>query len=146
MVFLMNKCFLIPLCLLASTNIYADETQPIDCSHLSGQWTATNSSSLIMYVTDPQPGSCGTDCTTLTMSYSLTPDVEHTSKIYCHEGQAGVSNKGPMVFSFEGAQGGHSIGTFNRQLNLLWAGVLPKDKNRNWIPQMDSYWFEKTNG
>lgn len=49
-----------------------------------------------------------------------------------------------MVFSFEGAQGGHSIGTSNRQLNLLWAGVLPKDKNQNWIPQMDSYWLEKS--
>ncbi|MBD1559441.1 hypothetical protein HC752_21085 [Vibrio sp. S9_S30] len=77
------------------------------------------------------------------MRYSLSPGVESIAKIYCHEGQAGVKNQGPMVLSFEGAQGGHSIGTFNRQLNLLWAGVLPKDDNGKWIPKMDSYWFEK---
>ncbi|MDI5645055.1 hypothetical protein MJN92_11480, partial [Salmonella enterica subsp. enterica serovar Anatum] len=30
---------------------------------------------------------------------------------------------GPMVIAFEGAYGGHAIGTYNRQLQLLWAGA-----------------------
>ncbi len=33
-----------------------------------------------------------------------------------------------MVIAFEGAYGGHAIGTYNRQLQLLWAGVIPKKK------------------
>lgn len=37
-----------------------------------------------------------------------------------------------MVIAFEGAYGGHAIGTYNRQLQLLWAGVIPKIKGK-WI-------------
>ncbi|KPB55617.1 Uncharacterized protein AC511_4328 [Pseudomonas coronafaciens pv. oryzae] len=48
-----------------------------------------------------------------------------------------------MVISFEGAYGGHSIGTYNRKLNVLWAGVIPKDSKGNWEAKMDNYWFKR---
>ncbi|EMF07345.1 hypothetical protein F518_02694 [Serratia marcescens VGH107] len=47
-----------------------------------------------------------------------------------------------MVIAFEGAYGGHSVGTYNRQLKLLWGGVIPKNSAGKWEMKMDDYWFK----
>ena len=138
----MSKYLSALCCFFLSTSLYAHEMQNFDCSDLEGTWISSDSTNIEMFITDPLPEFCGTNCTILTMSYSFS-GVDNTSKIYCHEGQAGLKGQGPMIFSFEGAQKGHSIGTYNRQLNLLWAGVIPKDENKKWLPRMDSYWFTK---
>ncbi len=36
-----------------------------------------------------------------------------------------------VIKYFEGAYGGHAIGTYNRQLQLLWAGVIPVRQKGN---------------
>ncbi|KXO08028.1 putative secreted protein [Moritella sp. JT01] len=47
------------------------------------------------------------------------------------------------MLAFEGKYGGHSIDSYNRELELMWAGVIPKSKDGAWVASMDSYWFKK---
>ncbi len=111
------------------------------CQDLSGIWQAPDQSHSYVMNISPTGEVCGENCVVFNVSYTL--DKQQTNQLICHEGQAGESGKVPMVLSFEGKYGGHSIGTYNRELNLLWTGVLAKDAQKNWQPNMKSYWFKK---
>jgi hypothetical protein len=86
----------------------------------------------------PSSESCGTGCVELNVQYG-----ENHNRLYCHDGIEGKEGMGPMVIAFEGAYGGHSIGTYNRQLKRLWSGVIPKNSDGKWEMKMDDYWFKK---
>ncbi|ELP96920.1 hypothetical protein [Pseudomonas syringae] len=111
------------------------------CSDLSGRWETTAGDQHLVLNISPSAEACGTNCVTLELKYNL--DETRVNKAYCHEGVEGIKGQGPMVISFEGVYGGHSIGTYNRQLDVLWAGVIPKDSKGNWETKMDNYWFKR---
>ncbi len=47
-------------------------------------------------------------------------DVTHRNALYAMKRQEGVKGQGPMVIALlEGANGGHAIGTYNRQRTTL---------------------------
>ncbi|EDW5732559.1 hypothetical protein CJG85_001205 [Salmonella enterica] len=111
------------------------------CKDLIGTWETTADNPPYTMTILPPVETCGQECVKLNVQYEL--DVTHRNALYCHEGLEGVKGQGPMVIAFEGAYGGHAIGTYNRQLQLLWAGVIPKDKQGKWITKMDNYWFKQ---
>ncbi|HEY3987560.1 hypothetical protein [Cedecea sp.] len=108
------------------------------CSDLSGQWETTTDSPHVTMSISPSSESCGTGCVELNVQYG-----ENHNRLYCHDGIEGKEGMGPMVIAFEGAYGGHSIGTYNRQLKRLWSGVIPKNSDGKWEMKMDDYWFKK---
>ncbi|MBU2898082.1 hypothetical protein [Vibrio hepatarius] len=112
------------------------------CQDLVGQWQSPDSSHSYTMNILPTNKVCGDSCVEFDVSYTL--DAQQTNRLVCYEGQAGVPDKVPMVLSFEGKYGGHSIGSYNRDLGLMWTGVLAKDSNKQWQPNMQSYWFYKT--
>ncbi|MDU8500280.1 hypothetical protein RYB01_13940 [Pseudomonas syringae] len=126
--------------LFSSTSQAADVKS---CSDLSGRWETTAGGRHVMLDISPSAEACGTGCVTLELKYNLDEARVNVNKAYCHEGVEGVKGQGPMVISFEGAYGGHSVGTYNRQLNVLWAGVIPKNSKGSWETKMDNYWFKR---
>ncbi|WP_172566114.1 hypothetical protein [Vibrio navarrensis] len=118
-----------------------EASQGATCSSLSGVWESPdNSHSYVMYISSDSV-SCGSNCTLLRVKYKLDADQENN--LFCYEGEEGIIGSAPLVLAFEGAYGGHSVGTYNNQLKKMWTGVIPKNSGGNWIPQMDSYWFSK---
>ncbi len=114
------KLKLIPFYLLALFSAASGATEINACKDLIGTWkTTADNPPYTMTILPPVEG-CGEKCVKLNVQYEL--DVTHRNALYCHEGQEGVKGQGPMVIAFEGAYGGHAIGTYNRQLQLLWAG------------------------
>ncbi|QUM85151.1 hypothetical protein [Moritella sp. 28] len=126
------------LCLSTST-AYASDIY--SCKDISGIWKSQDNSHSYTMKISPSSDLCGDNCISLDVSYTL--DQEHKNKLICYEGKAGVSGQVPMVLAFEGKYGGHSIGSYNRELELMWTGVIPKRKDGTWVTSMDSYWFKK---
>lgn len=136
------KCFFaltIPTVLYSSLLLAADVRT---CSDLAGQWETIADSQNVTMRISPSSGICGKECVVLDVKYNVFNKI-YSNKLYCHEGAEGMKGRGPMVMAFEGAEGGHVIGTYNRQLKLLWAGVIPKNNEGRWEMKMDDYWFKR---
>lgn len=136
---------LIFLCTLVCSTSWAADVR--SCSDLSGRWEAKTDSHHFTMNVSPSLGGCGSECVVLNAEYNVSdPGIlnnTYRNKLYCHEGVEGVKGQGPMVIAFEGAYGGQSIGTYNRQLKTLWAGVIQKDRQGNWEKKMENYWFNR---
>lgn len=131
--------FLFSLPVVFTSITYAAEGET--CKDLAGKWSAVaNAHKYTLYIS-PTQDDCRTHCVVHRVSYTLNSPQQN--KLFCYEGQEGVIGQGPMVIAFEGSYGGHSIGTYNRQLKLLWTGVVPKNSDGKWLAHMDSYWFKK---
>ncbi|ECG8588620.1 hypothetical protein FNI11_02380 [Salmonella enterica subsp. salamae] len=135
------KMKLMPLYLTALFSAASGATEIGACKDLIGTWTTTAGSPPYTMTILPPVETCGEQCVKLHVQYEL--DVVRRNALYCHEGREGVKDQGPMVIAFEGAYGGHAIGTYNRQLQLLWAGVIPKNQQGKWAMKMESYWFKQ---
>ncbi|ECI0412021.1 hypothetical protein AH332_01195 [Salmonella enterica subsp. salamae] len=135
------KMKLIPFYLSALFSASSWATEINACKDLIGTWKIMADNPPYTMTILPPVESCGEKCVKLNVQYEL--DVTHHNALYCHEGQEGVKGQGPMVIAFEGAYGGHAIGTYNRQLQLLWAGVIPKNKQGKWVMKMENYWFKQ---
>lgn len=133
-----GTCALIVLAALFSSSSQAAEVTT--CSELSGRWEITTGSHIAMVIS-PSLEACGAECVVLNVQYNLND--ARRNRLYCHEGVEGIKGQGPMVIAFEGVYGGHSIGTYNRKLKLLWGGVVPKSSKGEWEAKMDSYWFKR---
>lgn len=136
-----SLALIIPAVLYSSLSLAGDVRT---CSDLSGRWETTAGSQKVTMDISPSLETCGKLCVVLNVKYNILSKI-YSNRLYCHEGIEGVKGQGPIVIAFEGAQGGHSIGTYNRQLKRLWSGVIPKNSEGKWEMKMDNYWFKKVN-
>ncbi|KXO06694.1 putativesecreted protein [Moritella sp. JT01] len=123
------------------------------CDDLIGKWKApvgNNQTFIFMKITPSTISS--TDSKVFSVQYNTTgtenvDDYENNNNLFCFEGLNDKDDpKGirPLTVAFENLYGGHSIGTYNDELQQLWAGLLAKDKtNKKFISRMDSFWFTK---
>lgn len=123
---------------LFSVSSHASDVK--SCTDLAGKWKTIAGNNEVTMTIVPTSKSCGKNCSVMKVDYNLG-DMR-TNELYCHEGLEGVKGQGPMVIAFEGAYGGHSVGTYNRQMKTLWAGVIHKDHEK-WEMQMEDYWFKR---
>ena len=134
-----SVALIFPAVLYSSLSMAADVRS---CNDLTGRWETMAHSPHVTMGISPSPETCGKACVVLNVKYDISNQI-YSNRLYCHEGVEGVKGQGPMVMAFEGAQGGHSIGTYNRQLKLLWSGVIPKSSEGRWEMKMDDYWFKR---
>ncbi len=132
---------LLSLCLI-SVNISANSpasNNHFTCDDLTGQWVAATQDH--PYKMNIYPDGSHSDEVTgkvFWVEYNVSPSGNR-NRLFCYEGTKGVK---PITIAFERVYGGHSIATFNDELQLLWAGVLAKQEGKH-IPRMDHYWFKK---